>query len=295
MDKIKVLWMNNGDESLHTFSLKASDNYIMVETCQSIAKCAEMLSSQHSKWHVLLLNIDYEIKEGRLKGTRKTNSIDIDFINNKVKGTPYYLVTDGEKLSRSANTLVKLIKKKVYYLKKEADLLFQRIKLDYEQLIPVRYEKICRFCQYPGLIDLLKILESNDKKESIERNSKIPNQVRIVLEWLKKDSLLFKGKAIPAYIQLKIEKEKDYKKEKPIDEQPLNIFSKIVGHSSIVPVYVKRSIYACTSTNQRGSHYTDINKAILAGSAPYVTRSLIYELLNILYWCASLDEKTFEL
>ena len=291
MDKIKVLWMNNGDEILDAFLVQASENNIIIETCKSMAKCKELLSCQ--KWHALILNIDYEVKEGRSKGKRKSNSIDYDFIRDSIRDIPYYLVTDGEE--GSTNDIVMFTKKEVYYIKEEMDSLFSKIKLDYNQLISVRYEKICQFCNYPVLTDLLKVLESSDHDNPIERNSKIPNQVRQVLEWLKKDSKLFKEKHIPDYIQLKIKGEKDFKIGEHIDVQPLNIFSKLLGCSNVVPVYVKRSSFACTSTNQEGSHYSDINKAILAGSAPYVTRSLIYELLNILYWCASLDENTFEL
>lgn len=296
MNKIKVLWMNNGDESHTPFLKNATEHGITIEPCQNIAECTERLSNKNEKWHALILNLDYEVKEGRLKGARKETPIDYDFIRNKTKDLPYYLVTDSTTPCEYAVKYVSgFLNKQVYFLQEEMETLFKKITLDYESLIPVKYEKICKFCNYQGLIDILKLLESSNSNKPIEKNNEIPNQVRKVLEWLKNESPLFKGKEIPDEIKLKLEKEKDYIIGNCIDKQPLNIFSKILGYSKYIPIYVKRSSFACVSVNQPGSHYTDIDEAIINGYAPYVTRSLIYELLNILYWCASLDTKTFRL
>ena len=293
MDKIKVLWMNNGEECQDSFTMQAMTYNIEIETCSNIAECTDILSNSKNKYNALMLSIDYEIKEGRLKGRRKTSSFDIEFIQNTIKDLPYYLVTDSEELCRGTKTFIDFLKKE-YFNNKQTDSLLHKINLDYNQQITIKYKKICHFCNYDGLTNLLKEYEQSDK-QSIERNNDIPNKVRKILDWLKMDSKLFKGRTIPYYIQMKLKSEKDYKVGKAINEQPLNIFSKILGHSDFVPIYVKRSIYACVSTNQPGSHYSPIDVEILNGNAPYVTRSLIYELLNILHWCASLDEKTFEL
>lgn len=295
MDKIKVLWMNNGEDCQDSFSTYTSTYNMEIEMCSSIADCKDMLSSSKGMYNVLLLSIDYEVKEGRQKGKRKTSSFDIGFIQETIKDLPYYLVTESKELSRSTKTFISFLKKeKVYFLHTQTELLCKKITSDYNQQIPIKYKKICQFCNYDGLTNLLKEYEQSDN-QSIERNNGIPNKVRKVLDWLKMDSTLFAERTIPDYIHLKLKSEKDYKAGKTIDEQPLNIFSKILGHSDYVPVYVKRSIFACVSTNQPGSHYSPIDVEILNGNAPYVTRSLILELLNILHWCASLDEKTFEL
>ena len=294
MDKIKVLWMNNGEECQDSFVICTSTYNMEIETCSSIADCKDMLSSSKGKYNVLLLSIDYEVKEGRQRGERKTSSFDIDFIKKTIEDLPYYLVTDSKELSEATETFIRFLKEKVYNLQTQTKMLCEKITSDYNQQIPIKYKKICQFCNYDGLTNLLKEYEQSDK-QSIERNNSIPNKVRKVLDWLKMDSTLFAGRTIPDNIHLKLKSEKDYKAGKTIDEQPLNIFSKILGHSDYVPIYVKRSIFACVSTNQPGSHYSPIDVEILNGNAPYVTRSLILELLNILHWCASLDEKTFEL
>ena len=43
MDKMKVLWMNNGDESLLDYIGEASHYNITITTCNDVAECRECL------------------------------------------------------------------------------------------------------------------------------------------------------------------------------------------------------------------------------------------------------------
>lgn len=70
--------------------------------------------------------------------------------------------------------------------------------------------------------------------------------------------------------------------------------SKMMGQrymESIVPVYIQRAMHLCADITNPGSHRTIIDEDVAKGKAPYLIRSLIYEMLNILYWCKNLPSK----
>lgn len=78
----------------------------------------------------------------------------------------------------------------------------------------------------------------------------------------------------------------------PSEVKELNGFSKFLCDEKMkeyVPIYIQRSIHSCTVVSQEGSHRLSIDKAVKDGEAPYLIRSTIFELLNILYWCSSLS------
>ena len=108
-------------------------------------------------------------------------------------------------------------------------------------------------------------------RADILTDTSIPNRCRQMLEWVK-DSNIF---------------------ESELKGLSLNDFSRYMGNAINLPEYVKRSLHACVSTSNQGSHFTDTTKMISGGDAPYLTKSLIYDLLNILDWCASQNGNIF--
>lgn len=55
-----------------------------------------------------------------------------------------------------------------------------------------------------------------------------------------------------------------------------------------VPVHVQRSFHSCVDIANNGSHRLAIDTIVGSGSAPYLIRSTVFELLNIIYWCKNL-------
>lgn len=53
----------------------------------------------------------------------------------------------------------------------------------------------------------------------------------------------------------------------------------------IVPIYIQRSIHTLVAVTNSGSHRSSIDSDVASGSAPYLIRSLIYDMLNVLCWC----------
>ena len=58
--------------------------------------------------------------------------------------------------------------------------------------------------------------------------------------------------------------------------------------SDIIPVHIQRSLHTCVDVTNPGCHRTECDSAVKEGRAPYLIRSLVFDLLNILYWCKDL-------
>ena len=81
------------------------------------------------------------------------------------------------------------------------------------------------------------------------------------------------------------------------DGSNLNACSMMLGQpfmEKIIPVYVQRAIHTCVAVTNPGSHRTKTDADVKDGKAPYLVRSLIYNMLDILYWCRCLPSKDFK-
>ena len=63
---------------------------------------------------------------------------------------------------------------------------------------------------------------------------------------------------------------------------------------TIIPIYIQRAIHTCVAVTNPGSHRTKTDSDVKDGKAPYLIRSLIYNMLDILYWCKNLPPKDFK-
>lgn len=124
-----------------------------------------------------------------------------------------------------------------------------------------KYKEICDYCKEERLKRLLIKLE----KDEISNDTTIFNEIRQLLEWVKQKS--------PAELS-------KYR------ELSLSEYSRALNDDKTIPEYIKRSFHTCVRIGHEGSHYGD-NKR----NAPYLTKSLIYCLLNILDWCKDLEKK----
>lgn len=72
--------------------------------------------------------------------------------------------------------------------------------------------------------------------------------------------------------------------------------SRILGQrymEEIIPVYIQRAIHSCVEITNQGSHRLKTDSDVKDNKAPYLVRSLIYNMLDILYWCRLLPPKDF--
>lgn len=136
-----------------------------------------------------------------------------------------------------------------------------------------KYEDICEYCNEQSLKDLLIKLE----KDEISNARGIFTEVRKVVEWVSENCLHLNK----------------------YSDSGLNVFSKKINDDPNIPEYIARSFHICVNLGNEGSHRKEknryrtaplIDKSVEEGTAPYVVKSVIYCLLNILYWCKDLDK-----
>ena len=300
MDSIKVLWMNNGDESLLHHVENAKSYGLEIETCNSMKECRIKLESYKGHWEAIIINAVCRMEEERPKISNISNAV--KFLRGSYRDIPRFVVINDDKLSYNVRTRLEVLEngEEKFLLMPSPSSLFEAIKVrvanNPEVIIKRKYANVLHFFPEKQLTNLLIKLDSPE----IEKDTTVPNSCRILLERLKNSSLFAN-----MYISDKIFKELDEKHKRDNDkksftpenynELSLNDFSYAFGLSPNVPIHVKRSIFACTSVNQPGSHDTNINKMIEQGKAPYATKTLIMELLNVIEWCSQQNPNTIKL
>lgn len=63
---------------------------------------------------------------------------------------------------------------------------------------------------------------------------------------------------------------------------------------TIIPIYIQRAIHTCVAVTNPGSHRTKTDSDVKDNKAPYLIRSLIYNMLDILYWCRCLPPEDYK-
>ena len=290
MDKIKVLWMNNGEDGLLDYIGEASYYNISITTCDDVVECKELLEGRPNERDAILLNADFvrETKKGiKNRGINRYDDI-IPKINNAC--IPLFVVTDNEKLAPTAKFIHKSYAPQIYKLT-EIQKLFIKIVEEVsnapEFKIRKKYKTICEYCNNSHLMNLLFKLEKGGV--NFPKDTTIPNECRDVLEWIKVNSPL-NGKVIPFKIMKILDKDitcsSDFYCE-TYDKLSLNEFSRAVDKTNNIPEFVKRSFHRCCSVSNEGSHLSEIDSLIGKNRVPYLNITLIYDLLNVIYWCAT--------
>ena len=78
------------------------------------------------------------------------------------------------------------------------------------------------------------------------------------------------------------------------DGSNLSECSRMLGQryrEELIPVYIHRAIHTCVDITNSGSHRAKPDEHVKDGKAPYLIRSLIYNMLDILYWCKNLPSE----
>ena len=290
MDKIKVLWMNNGDESLLDYIGEASQYNITFTTCSTISDCKDLVEQKLKEWDAIMLNADYKWENSKRVKKRSVNIYGnlLSIINNFC--LPLFVVTDNERLGSWTIKTFKDYGQPIYLLNDQHLLLskiIQDVNNNPEFKIRKKYSVVCEYCNNPHLMNLLLKLEKGGVV--FPKDTTIPNECRDVLEWIKVNSPL-NGKVIPYKIMKMIDNDitcpSDFYCD-TYDKLTLNEFSRAVDKTNYIPEYVKRSFHRCCSVSNEGSHLSEIDDLIGKNKVPYVNATLIYDLLNVIYWCAT--------
>ena len=163
--------------------------------------------------------------------------------------------------------------KKVYEDKQLCDDIKKAVDEKFQRQIKNKYSEIFSWLPaelYGELLELLEIVETGDNK-----NTNVFNNVRKVLDWVMKE--------LNAYGILGIK----------FNGSNLNDCSRFLCSDELkefVPQYMQRQIHSCCTIANEGSHRLATDEDVRSGVAPFLVRSTVFELLNILMWMHQLPE-----
>lgn len=283
-NKIRVLWVVEGNKDyVDSIRDEASGEGLLLKPFSYWSIAKSELERNYEIWHAIILDLDAKVDEKDNGNTNKFLISVLAAFESKQWGIPCFFSSDGSK-SQLNEILQPFDKfktwddnreKKYYSILDDRDELYKNIKKIAAN--SENYKILSRFSDVLDpiddkhksvLIDIIKEIEYKNNKT----NDLLFNEMRKILE----------SNVIPRMIKIGIFK--NYSGEKS-----LNKLSAYFGNSKNPrgPVYICRALHSITQITNDGSHLweeTEMAKLVKSGKAPYVLKSCLYELLNIIYW-----------
>lgn len=274
MSKYRVIWIDDEwDEQIPFINWCKKTHGIDIIPFKTSKDGMIALESNINSWDAIILDVEvYNETENEVacpKGFQ--NSINkISSLENRRK-MPYFISTGKDAIKN--NKLFLCQYDKVYIKGDDDDELIEQLKnkADAQLETQIRHKYKDLFSWIPLSEELLKILMYIES-DSIYDVACF-NEVRKMLEWVR--NLCIERGILPDSIK------------------ELNKFSRFLCDEKMkddVPLYIQRSLHSCIVVSQEGSHLLTIDKAMKNGETPYLLRSTVFELLNVLYWCESLPK-----
>lgn len=150
------------------------------------------------------------------------------------------------------------------------------IELQKESFVQSKFYDVCEYCKHPDLLYLMAEIG----KEKIKKDASVPNRVRNVME----------SYVLPLLCKNNIKPEKDRDGKEPNLKTNISGYSKALANKA--PTHIKCSFYTISFLAPEGSHDSEVQKVVRKGAAPYLTTTLVYDLINIIVWCKEFENKT---
>jgi len=289
---IEVLWIddecmtNSGELSPmgEEFVNYAYEQEIKITPMQTYKEGVDAISNNPHKWCAVILDIhNQKATSGKASddfAEARDNIIRIQTSNNQSE--PYIFTLSGNKQYHEDSIIRKLdhCTKRIYDKNGE----------DYKQLFKdiLKIQNVSKLytCQeqHKDVLDIAKkrcgektwksLLEVLYKITvvNIKSDSKLLNEMRKILEDIRE---VLEQYRYSYFAETK-------------EEISLNNLSRYIGNDKNVPVYIQRAFHTVTSVTQNGSHRSEADFDVSWSRAPYLLRSCLYELCNILIWMQSL-------
>lgn len=288
MSKYKILWIDDKWEELDSFKdvCELPENGFEMVTCTNAEEGMEIYEAHLEEWSGVIL--DAKVYKG--KGDDVDRLAGLVYSVNRInelkykRNIPYYIYT-GQPDTASGTAFAEQYEGRYYEKDKDEDKLIADIKKNADQLeetqIVHKYQLV--FDNWPeSKHDLIQILKAIEHEDWLDNS--IFNAIRKILS----DVVVRLYNC--GYCSVEH------------DGSNLGECSKVLGDrnmSGIIPVYIQRSLHTCVEVTNPGSHRSECDSAVKDGKAPFLIRSLTFDLLNILYWCKDLPpdkdrEKTIE-
>ena len=285
---IEVLWIDDECIKGEPFILNAGLHGIQITACKTYKEGILALEKEPKRWCAVILDIrEQNARQGtEVEGYLKTRKAIETFQLNHRQSEPYIFVLSGEAEYIKSNSLVlqeDYASKNVYSKTTEDyNLLFDDINKianispyyqvlkEFESVLNI-YTNYFKADKY-RLLSLIKIIMYDNSVNG----QMLFNEFRKILEdviFPKMNELGF----FPSNINSLNDKSKYFAQK----EQKNN------------PEYIKRALHSLVAISQDGSHAEGassnpldlkVDKDVSEGKAPYLLRSCLYELLNIIIW-----------
>ena len=274
--KLNVLWVD--DMPTDEFMNEAYEYGLSITTVKSVNKGLSLLRDKSAVWDAIILDANCKLTEDEqeqpsLKALKEA----INQLVHMRTEIPWFVYTGGD--YDGVEHLEYMIKERsyddrLYYEKpKQRYELFYNIKKAVDNseafLVRQKYPAVCNFYKDYDLVELLMEYKNDD----FDTDTSVPNRVRQIIEWVMR---FLEGKGLLS-----------------IPFTGSNIAKCSMALSEIhqlVPIQVARSLHFCVDICNDGSHDMEVSANIVSGDAPYLNKSLILNLLNILHWCPSIEK-----
>lgn len=217
--------------------------------------------------------------------TARDEILEIHTINHQKE--PYIFILSGNKLYHGENST---IRKPNYCSKSIYDKNGEDYKLLFEDILKIQSVSKLYTCQ-KQYKDVLTIANDFCGKETKQRLMKVLYEITI--NDVKNDPSLFND------MRKILEDISDGLKQlgypyfsESNEEVTLNNLSRYVGSDISVPEYIQRAFHTLVRVVQEGSHSQKtliVDCDVVSYRAPYLLRSCLYELCNILIWMRGLS------
>ena len=273
--KLQVLWVD--DMPSDAFVNEAFKYGLSLTVCTSVNSGIHLLKDKSKEWDAIILDANCKItdEEQEQPSLMALKEAVKQLVHMRTE-IPWFVYTGGD--YEGVEHLKFIIDERDYddrhfYEKpKQRYELYNKIKevvADRDVfVIKKKYADVCNFYQDPDLIGLLLRYES----DGFETDKNVPHSVRLIIEWIMR---YLEGVGLL-----------------PISFTGTNIAkcSSSLGEiPQLVPIHVARSLHFCVEVCNNGSHADEIISYIIGGEAPYLNKSIVLNLLNILQWCPTLQ------
>lgn len=244
------------------------------------------------KWCAVILDIHNQKSTTENPWDDFANARDeiIRFQTEYKQQEPYIFVLSGNKQYQSESTI---IRKPDYCRKNIYEKLGEGPKLLFEDILKIQNISKLYTCQkqYKDVLDVAKRL-SDDTWEKLlillleitanneKKNTDLFNRMRKVLGSIKQ---ALEKSGYPYFTETK-------------GDFSFNSLSRHIGNDTNIPVYIQRAFHTLTCISQDGSHGEAesprlvVDRDVSNLKAPYLLRSCLFELCNILIWLDSLNK-----
>lgn len=278
MHKIKVLWIDDEPQAgfmKYAFNQKG----ILLEVATTVDEGLAKIQDRDKAYEAIILDANCAIRPGDAPILDALTYAIVNLYRLRVD-IPWFVYTAGGE--RWKEILPILIPKDTPWLKRQ----YYDKPADQEQILDDIRETVALFQttqikqKYPEVFgiyegkDLVELLIDMHNDDSFARDNNVPNRIRQVMDFI-----------CDYMSQIKLV---------PFDFIPAKIteHSKFIGRKEmgeIIPLHIQRLMFFLVDYSNSGSHrFLPITELIRSGDAPYVNRTAVHALLNILQWLSTL-------